>query len=177
MALEKLFLEKFGKEKVERIATKILKGEYHTSEIVKVILSKEEPISRRAVWVLSRLAEKAPAFVDPFVKKLIPLLFESDLHPGIVRGVLKVLEYCEIPEELETKLLDRCFEFIVKPDWPFAIQAYAMTVIGRICERYPGLIQEFRETVTHSPFMEKSSYRARLKLVFKKLNKFNEQNF
>lgn len=169
--VEFLSVKEFGKKQTEELAASILKEKFPVAELVKLILTGHEPVSRRASWVLIYVSEADPSSVQPHVSRLVKNLSGKELHPSIIRNTLKCLEYCRIPLKDESILMELCFDYITSTAWLPAVQAFAMTVLEKLCMKYPELINEFNSIVRDSPNNEKPAYRSRARLVSRRLSK------
>jgi hypothetical protein len=171
MQLESILEKPIGKESIEKLAKKVLKGDIDIIEVIDLITNNQEPTARRAAWLLTKVAEDDPSMVDPFVTSIVKVLTEEHTHTGTIRSILKVFEFTVIPEEIENLILEKCFQYITETKWPSAIQAFAISVIERLCNKYPELINELEQTIRISPNNEKPAYKARGRMVMKKLRK------
>ncbi len=91
--------------------------------------------------VFGSIVEKRPHLLPPYFGKVIANLSKHPI-PMVKRNVMRILQWVTIPEEYETDLLDIGFAYLQDAEEAIAIKAFTMTVLRRICERYPELANE-----------------------------------
>lgn len=126
---------------VQKIANHLIRHPEKIPDFLKIYLSENTKESQRAAWVLGIIGEEAPELVQPYLKKLLPVL-EKPVHDGVKRGLLRALQFMELPEKLEVKILESCFALLQHSAEPPAIKAFSITVIARIAEKYPEIKSE-----------------------------------
>ena len=60
---------------------------------------------------------------------------------------MRALQYVDIPEKYQGKILDVCFRLLKSSDEPIAVKAFSMTVIFNLSKKYPDIIPELRATI------------------------------
>lgn len=110
------------------------------SDLCDLIFQREEPVSRRAIWVLDICDEQHPDLVQPFLDIIIKnLSFEG--HDAYKRHSLRILSRHEIPEIHEVKVFDFCLK-IVTGNEPTAAKLHAIHILYRFTQKEPGLKHE-----------------------------------
>jgi len=109
--------------------------------------------SQRATWSLELIAKEQPKIVLPYIKPLLDTLLNHELHDGIRRNSVRLLQFLELPEEDAGIAFDKCYQLLDDPDEPIAIRVFAMTVLVNICKKEPDLASEVRHTIEkHLPY-------------------------
>ena len=96
---------------------------------------------QRASQVMSHIADEHPQLLEPYLGRLITHLTEQSLDAER-RNTLRIFQELPIPEEHEGELFEKALRFLKSAEEPIAVKAFAMTVLRRICEKYPDLSGE-----------------------------------
>ena len=92
--------------------------------------------------VLSAVFDRNPKLILPHLKELIELLLEKPIHVAITRNIIRILQFCQIPEEFQSVLFDYCLELLEKPKTSIAVKAFSMQILVNLCKLHPELKQE-----------------------------------
>ena len=134
-------------------------------ELVDIFLGNEYRPTQRAAWPLSYCVQLHPEIVKPHLAHLVDQLERDDVHDAVIRNVTRLLQYVEIPEKLQGKVLDICFRMVDDPSVPVAARVYAMTTAAKIARDQPDLIRELRLIVEKHKASAKPAYLNRAKHV------------
>ena len=109
-------------------------------ELVELIFLKQEPISRRAIWVLDIYDENHPDLIKPYIGKIIDKLsFEG--HDAYRRHSLRILSRHEIPDAKEVNVFDFCLKTVTGNE-ATAPKFHAINILFRFAQKEPGLKHE-----------------------------------
>lgn len=110
--------------------------------IYNLIFDAEVKVAWRAAWACQKISEKQPKwFTDKHFDELAKLTI-STTHGGLQRGCLSTLNNLDLPEQIPVDFLNACFEWMVSPKSPIAVQALSMKMLYSICEKEPDLKPE-----------------------------------
>jgi hypothetical protein len=142
-------------------------------ELVKLSLLNEEPVSRRAMWVVDVASEEMPDLLLPHIPDLIASL-ESFKHDGLKRHVLRMLNRYNLNLDEFMPILDLCFHYMSSGDESVAVRFQAMDLLHSMSEKEPALKHELISTIElqmqeGSPGIKNQS-RKKLKLLKKEIN-------
>jgi hypothetical protein len=150
-------LRSVSKIKIEQWKHKALEDTEYFKAAVKIGLTSEKPYCWRCSWIISKVVAENPAYIDPYIEKIIHTLekFRFDSQIG---GFLKALTYArEINEELLGILTDYCIKIIYDTQRPSHNKYYAIQLLLRIAKKYPGLSREFSLVIEENmPYFEKA---------------------
>ena len=161
-----------SKAKAEAICKWIGNDDERFAELMALFLSDEYRMVQRSAWVLSKVGERYPHLLEPYLPQLIGALREP-LHSAVQRNVLKVLADTEIPvpEELEGPLVDQSFELLADPKVPVAIRVHAMQLLANLCRSYPELGIELKAIIEDNMEHGSAGFRSRGRKVLKAIEK------
>jgi len=145
MQLKKLFADETSRANTDFVLDIILQKHELLSQLIDIISQKEEPVSRRAIWVLDIYDETHPELVEPFIGTIIENL-STEGHDAYKRHSLRILARHTIPELYEVKVFDYCLK-IVSGNEATAPKVHAMNILYRFAEREPGLKHELAATI------------------------------
>jgi hypothetical protein len=115
-------------------------------ELVSIYLRNEEPVSRRAVWVVDTVAEKNPHLLDSYLETIVEALPRFD-HDGLKRVSLRMLSRSPLPQNQLGELINLCFDWLVSPKETVAVKVYAMEILYRISQVEPDLKKELADSI------------------------------
>lgn len=137
--------------------------------LMECFLSKEYRLVQRAAGALNHAARLKPELLPPWIPVIAEQLLQKNAPDVVVRNSVRILENCELPEELHGPLMQTCFEWVAAPGTAIAIKAFALTMLYRLSLIYPDiqpelllLIEEQWETAT-------AAFRSRAKKIILQL--------
>jgi hypothetical protein len=116
------------------------------SELWEIYLAMEEPVSRRAAWIIDTASENKPAWVDPFLQELIEKLPVFN-HDGLKRHALRIIARTTFPAGTEGELLNITFEWLLSPTESVAVKMYCIQILYRLSATEPDILQELYDTI------------------------------
>ena len=115
-------------------------------ELVAIFLRNEEPLSRRAAWVVDTVAEKFPNLLDPYLESIGASLPRFD-HDGLKRLSLRMLSRSPLPQKYLGDLMNICFDWLISPKESVAVKVYAMEILYRMSNEEPELKKELADSI------------------------------
>lgn len=168
--LNKLLQGANYRKKADAIVKLVLIHPYLMKDLVNCFLSGDVRLCQSASWPIGLLGEKNPKLIKPYIKKFVLVLNTPKNIPAVNRNILRIFQTVNVPTNLKSQLLDKCFEVINNPKQPIAVIAFAITVACKICSAYPELQNELK--INLSELMDKPQSPAvkfRIKLALKSL--------
>src|SRR5690606_15667769 len=111
------------------------------------IKTNDYRVPQRAAHVVSLSFDQNPELIHPYISRLIECLYDNELRSPLKRNILRILQFCEIPEKEKGKLYHKVFQLLISPDEDIAIRAFAMTVLYKISQDYPDLKPELKTAI------------------------------
>ncbi|MFA6580306.1 MAG: hypothetical protein WCS79_00720 [Paludibacter sp.] len=129
---------------VDQLVDEIFSNPDDFEIIYTLIFDTEEKVAWRAAWACQKISEKFPVwFTEKQFMELAGLAISTP-HGGLKRGCLSVLYNLDLPDSIPVDFLNSCFEWMISPRSPIAVQALSMKLLYKICLKEPDLINEFR---------------------------------
>jgi hypothetical protein len=164
-------LKEHSKKQTLKIAAWIGDNEDRFRQYLYIFLNDEYRVVQRISWVLSIVAENHPKLVEKQMGIIIKRLDDKNIHVAVKRNVVRMLQFLEIPEKYEVKVLDHCLRYIADPNETVAVRCFAMTVAARLAEEYPELKREVADTIKSSLKFTTPGLRSRSRTVLAGLEK------
>jgi len=116
------------------------------SELWEIYFSMEEPVSRRAAWIIDTASENKPGWVEPFLPELINKLPLFN-HDGLKRHALRMISRSDFPKGTEGELMKISFEWLLSPSESVAVKMYCIQILYRLSAKEPDILQELFDTI------------------------------
>ncbi len=137
-------LKPLSKRFVDHLVSEILANPADFPIVYQLMYDKEIKVAWRAAWACQKISEKYPSWFTEMQFKEISNLAISTTHGGLHRGCISILYNLKLPNPIPVDLLNACYEWMISPRFPIAVQAYSMKLIYEICVIEPELTSEFR---------------------------------
>jgi hypothetical protein len=145
-SLADLLMVETSRRNTDLIADIIDKRPELFDELVEIFLRNEEPVSRRAVWVVDTVAEKHPHLLDRYIEPIVEML-PGFTHDGLKRVSLRMLSRSPLPQNQLGGLMNLCFDWLVFPKESVAVKVYSMEILYRISQVEPELKKELADSI------------------------------
>jgi len=159
-----------SRSNTDKIAKAIGNNAVEFKKIIEIIYNEKAPLPQRAAWLLAVVNNKHPELLKPYLKLFIDTV-QSFKIAGIKRGMLNVLASHKIPEKLQGKLINLCFDNILSSDETLAIKVFSLQCIGNIAKVHPELIPELKAAIEDQLPKTTIGFHARARLVMKELGR------
>lgn len=141
-----LLLKGNSRSYTDFVADIVTKRPELVGELWEIYLAIEEPVSRRAAWIIDTASENKPDWVIPFLPVLIQQLPQFN-HDGLKRHALRIIARMPFPDGLEGELLSISFEWLLSPGESVAVKMYCIQILYRLSETEPDILQELYDTI------------------------------
>ncbi len=160
-----------SKHFVDILVQEVLKNPSDFEIIYNLIFDTEVMIAWRAAWACQKISEKKPKwFTDKHFDELAKLTI-STAHGGLLRGCLSTLYKLSLPKQIPVDFINACFERMVSPKSPIAVQALSMKMLFSISEKEPDIKPELIAYLENIDFEFYSpGFNSTRKNIIKKLN-------
>jgi hypothetical protein len=117
-------------------------------DLWEIYFRKEEPVSRRAAWIIDTVSENEPAWVEPYLPELIDLL-PSFNHDGLKRHGLRMISRNQIPDDKVADLMNICFEWLLSTNEAVAAKLYCILILYSMSQHTPEIKSELIDTIEY----------------------------
>jgi hypothetical protein len=144
--LRELLLKGNSRSYTDFVADIVTKRPELVGELWEIYFAIEEPVSRRAAWIIDTASENKPDWVAPFLPQLIVKLPEFN-HDGLKRHALRMISRMPFPEGTEGELLNITFEWLISTSESVAVKMYCIQILYRLSAKEPDILQELYDTI------------------------------
>ncbi len=116
------------------------------NDLWEIYLAIEEPVSRRAAWIIDTASEHKPGWVEPYLPRLIEMLPRFN-HDGLKRHALRIIARMPFPPHLEGELMDITFRWLLSLTESVAVKMYCIQILYRLSVNEPDILQELYDTI------------------------------
>jgi len=137
-------------------------------ELFALCSDNEKRAAWRAAWVIEKVALKnAESFNNQDVERIIEMTLNTP-YEGVRRSCLTMLLHFPQITEVNIDLLNACYNWLLSPKQPIAIQALSLKLVHRFCSFEPELLNELRVVVEN---IDQEMYSKGMKSVLRKMHK------
>ena len=166
--LTELLMTETSRRNTDMIADLVFQKPELFPALMAIFFQNEEPISRRAVWVIDTLAEKVPQILEPYFERVILILPEFQ-HDGLKRNTLRMLSRADIPLNQCGMLIKTCFDWLISPAESVAVKVFAMDILYRFSRIEPDLKKELADSIEFRLAEETPGFRNHGEKILKRL--------
>lgn len=169
MDIAKQLEKEHSRINTDYIANSIGSSPEKFQEVINIIYSSAPPLPQRASWLLATINKKHPKFLEPYIGKFIETVQDFKID-AVKRNMLLVLSEHSIPEKMQGKLINTCYDFILSTEEPVAIKVHAMQIIANISKKYPEIKQELKQVIENELPKNSQAFSARARHILKDIN-------
>jgi len=144
--LRELLLKGNSRSYTDYVADVVTQRPELIGELWEIYLAMEEPVSRRAAWIIDTASENKPDWVRSFLSELIQKLRQFN-HDGLKRHALRMIARMPFPQGCEGELLSIAFEWLISANESVAVKMYCIQILYRLSETEPDILQELYDTI------------------------------
>jgi hypothetical protein len=116
------------------------------AQLWEIYLAMEEPVSRRAAWIIDTASEDKPHWVISFLPELVKKLPAFN-HDGLKRHALRMIARTPFPKGQEGELMNIAFEWLLSAVESVAVKMYCIQILYRLSATEPDILQELYDTI------------------------------
>jgi len=168
--LEDLLLMEMSRRNTDMVADMVLQNPELFDELVEIFFRQEEPVSRRAAWVVDTVTEKLPELLTPHLGRIASNL-PTLQHDGLKRHSLRMLLRSPLPPDHLGDLMNICFEWLLSGKEAIAAKVHCMEILYCISQAEPDLKKELADSIEWRMEEESAGFRNKGQKILKKLYK------
>ncbi len=175
MNYKEQLLKEHSRINTDRIAKAIGSSSKEFKKIIDIIYNEQAPLPQRAAWVLAVVNFNQPQLLTRYITLFIDTVKQFNVD-AIKRNIMVVLATKVIPNELQAKLINVCFEFMQSAEETVVVKVHAMQIIANLAKEHPELIGELMLVTEDQLPKNTAAFSARARQVLKELNKWNNSS-
>jgi hypothetical protein len=147
-SLENLLLQEMSRRNADLVVDLIRQKPELFHEIFKIYLSNEEPVSRRAAWVIDIITDNMPELLLHKTELIVANL-DVFKHDGLKRHSLRMIAKSPLPrDEILGKLINICFTWLLCQQESVAVKVHSMDILYQISKTEPALKKELADSIS-----------------------------
>jgi 8-oxo-dGTP diphosphatase len=160
-----------GTKEAEWLAASAIENPAIFLKLFEYSLSADKSLSFRASWTLTKVCDRFPEIIYPYLGQIVEILFRME-NESTIRSFLRIISLSDlekISSHQQGLLADFCFSKLNSGSSAIAVKAYSMEILYKLTLIYTELANELSSSI--SILMEDGSagITARGRLILKKL--------
>lgn len=170
MDYRELLSKPLSKNFLDNLVQNIFENPADFQIIYQLIFDLDKTVAWRAAWACTKVSLKHPEW---FSEKQVHDIMEFTSivsSTSVLRGCLAIILNLPMPQNISVHFINSCFEWMISPKFPIAIQALCMKILFEICQKQPDFsfeLKAYLENVDVSCFSV--GYSSTRKNILKKL--------
>ena len=166
MNLLEEILKEHSKQQCNKIVQWVGFSQKRFDELLQLFLNGKYQVTQRVAWPLCNCVKAHPSFIKKNFTKLINKLQQPNIHNGVKRHTVKLLQYVDIPKKLQGEVMDICFGFVASPTEAVAIKAFSLTILHQLAIIYPEILPEIKLLIENQIHHQTAAFKSRAKQFF-----------
>ena len=120
------------------------------NKLFEYSLSSDKRLAFRASWTLSKVCDRFPEIIYPYLEQIVANLNELD-YESTLRSFLRIISLSDLTRinaRQQGLLTDLCFNKLNSGFSAIAVKAYSMEILYKLSLIYPGLANELFTSIT-----------------------------
>jgi hypothetical protein len=160
-----------GRKEAEWLAASAIENPATFMKLFEYSLSSDKSLSFRASWTLTKVCDRFPEIIYPYLEQIVETLCKLE-NESTIRSFLRIISLSDLGKINSHKqglLADFCFNKLNSGVSAIAVKAYAMEILYKLTLVYPELANELSASI--SILMEDGSagITSRGRMILKKL--------
>lgn len=170
--LREKLLNNHDKKTCLEIAQWVGESQSRFNQLLDLTLYGDKKISSRASWPLNLCGIENPDFLEGHFEKLIEKIGQPGTSGTIKRNVIRIFQFINFPGFCDGQLMNLCFQFVETPSEPVAVKAFALSILGKLSEKYPEIKPELCLIIRGQLPHQSAAFKVRAKRI---LEEFEEK--
>lgn len=154
-----------SKNQLNRVIRFVGNNPARFSQLMALFLQGPYRLTQRAAKPLIYCAEQNPELVKPYLNQLLKIVSHQDVAVSIRRNIVRLLQFVDIPGNLQAKAISICFGLLTDPKETIAVKVFSMTVISNLERQHPPLAKELVSILESQLPYASAAYRSRAKRI------------
>jgi 8-oxo-dGTP diphosphatase len=138
-----------GKKEAEWVAVSAIENPAVFNKLLEYSFSPDKRLAFRASWILTKVCDKYPELIYPFLSQVIESLNKLD-NESTLRSFLRIIslsDFEKIKAWQHGLLTELCFNLLNSGFSAIAVKAYAMEILYKLTLIYPDLANELATSI------------------------------
>jgi hypothetical protein len=148
--LQQIVNNMMSKQEAEWVAASAIDNPAVINKLFEYSLSSDKRLAFRASWTLSKVCDRFPEIIYPYLEQIVENLNKLD-NESTLRSFLRIISLSDLERLNAHKqglLTDLCFNKLNSGFSAIAVKAYTMDILYKLSLIYPGLANELFTSIT-----------------------------
>ena len=171
--LKDMIIRIMGAQEANWVAASVVDNPAIFLKLLEYSYSNDKKLAFHASWILTKVCDKFPSIIDPFLPQLVDTLRKLD-NESTLRSFLRIISRSDLgnlDQFLHGLLADQCFHLLNSGFSAIAVKAYSMEILYRLSLIYPALATELAASIGNLMDEGSAGITSRGRMILKKLNK------
>jgi len=158
-------------QEADWLATSAIDNHAIFKKLFEYSFSSDKKLAFRASWTLSKVCDKFPEIINPYLIQIVDILDQLD-NESVQRSFLRILSFSDlnkISKKYHGILAEHCFMALRSRVSAVAIKAYSMEILYNLALIYPELANELSASISMLKGEGSAGILARGTIILKKL--------
>jgi hypothetical protein len=169
MDIRATILQGQSKARTTRIVTYIGDDPSRFNDLVDIFLAGPYRVTQRAAWPISVVAETQPRLLRPHLKRILDYARKPNVHDAVKRNAVRLLQFIDIPKNLQGNIADLCFRFLYNKQESIAVKCFSISALAKIAKSNPDLQHELRLIIQDQLPFASAGFRSRARRILKEI--------
>src|SRR5664280_2347577 len=160
-----------GRKEAEWLAASAIENPATFMKLFEYSLSSDKSLSFRASWTLTKVCDRFPEIIYPYLEQIVETLCKLE-NESTIRSFLRIISLSDLGKINSHKqglLADFCFNKLNSGVSAIAVKAYAMEILYKLTLVYPELANELSASINILMEDGSAGITARGRMILKKL--------
>lgn len=171
--LRDIITRMMSRQEAEWVANIAIDNHEVFKKLLDYSIAGDKKLAFRSSWTLSKVCDKYPELIDPYLPDIITRINEFD-NESVQRSFLRIISLKDlntIDKKFHGILAEYCFSKLNSGFSAIAIKAYSMEILYNLTCIYPELANELVPAIQLLSEEGSAGILARGKIILKKINK------
>jgi hypothetical protein len=170
MDIEKTLAKGHSKRETLQIADYVGVNKIRFKKLINLYLAGPYRITQRAAWPLSYCVQRHPHLIIPYWKMILDFLNRPGTPIAVRRNTIRMMQYTDIPLQLQGKVIDLCFKYLSDRKEAIAVRVFSMTVLAELVNDSKELKQELKIVIEDQLPYASAGFMSRARKVLKQIS-------
>ncbi len=146
----------------------IIKNKVPVVELVSLVF-EQHPVGMRFMWMIGHIADTHPSVLLPAARSFFEVRHKVTFA-HYERSLAKLFYYAGIPVEIEGKVIDELFKWLVSSESDVSTRTFAVMALQRAANKYPDLKPELKAVIEDQLSKNSISFQKKAKKILSELS-------
>lgn len=174
--IQNIIIQARSKKSIREIAQLAIDDESILKLLLKNIRIEQDRSFYTSSWALCDISEINHTIFNPHIAYIFSTI-QNSKHPGLKRNLMKLMQFVEIPNDLELEIGETCLSYFKDQHETIAVRAYSVTILEQLIPQNMIFNEDVLFEIERQRIQATPALNARTKRYLKKVKKLGIGNF